>query len=257
MRRVQPSTIIDYIDGAFPEVVRKSGAVTTPYDRVAELKVLLRFVDDLDAAFLPAEKEPLVKLLVASEKIRNHVQGWDTHGSGYGGNLRGDSDRQNSVFVIREVLRFHCREMAVPEATAGLEFIDDPEYRQRLREDVASAESSFEDGQFKASTVLAGGVIEALILFELQGRSEDIQDPTLGPKRLDERTLGELLKIARSLNLFSDEALRAAELAKDFRNLIHPGRELRKAATCTRGTARSALAAMDLLINECTTRRRQ
>src|SRR5258708_7852110 len=124
MRRVQPSTIIDYIDAAFPELIRVSGASYIPYDRVAHLKVLLRFLDDLDAGFLPDEQRPLVELLVGMEKVRNHVQGWDMHGSGYGGNLPGDRDRPNPVFAIREVLRFHCKEVAVSEVTAGLEFID-------------------------------------------------------------------------------------------------------------------------------------
>ncbi|MBI2159628.1 MAG: hypothetical protein HYU25_04420 [Candidatus Rokubacteria bacterium] len=146
------------------------------------------------------------------------------------------------------------------EVTAGLEFVDDDEYRRRLREDIAGAESSFEDGQFKASTVLAGSVVEALVLFQIQRRPNRDVDAAIGElklvaKALEERALGDLLRIARSLRLFSDEALRAAELAKDFRNLIHPGREQRKALTCTRGTARGALAAMDLLINECMTPR--
>jgi hypothetical protein len=43
---------------------------------------------------------------------------------------------------------------------------------------------------------------------------------------------------------------KAANLARDFMNLIRPGREVRKSMKCDRGTARSALASIDHVIRD-------
>jgi hypothetical protein len=53
------------------------------------------------------------------------------------------------------------------------------------------------------------------------------------------------VEVAFELGLISQETKTQALLAKDFRNLIHLGREKRKAMKCSRGTARSAAAAVD------------
>jgi hypothetical protein len=44
--------------------------------------------------------------------------------------------------------------------------------------------------------------------------------------------------------------LTQADLARDFRNLIHPGRAQRTGADCDRGTALTALAAIELVVRD-------
>ena len=39
-------------------------------------------------------------------------------------------------------------------------------------------------------------------------------------------------------------------LAKDFRNLIHPGRSIRLATRCDRGTALAATAALEMVVRD-------
>lgn len=46
------------------------------------------------------------------------------------------------------------------------------------------------------------------------------------------------------------DATDQAQLAKDFRNLIHPGREVRKQMRCDRGTAHASFAALNLVISD-------
>ena len=47
-----------------------------------------------------------------------------------------------------------------------------------------------------------------------------------------------------------EKAASQARLAKDFRNLIHPGRELRTRTSCDRGAAHAAFAALHLVIRD-------
>ena len=58
------------------------------------------------------------------------------------------------------------------------------------------------------------------------------------------------IKVARHLALIEDDTEKQADLARGFRNLIHPGRSARLAKVCDRGTALSALAAVELIVRD-------
>jgi hypothetical protein len=58
------------------------------------------------------------------------------------------------------------------------------------------------------------------------------------------------IKVASSLGLIKAETEKQADLAREFRNLIHPGRSTRLAKVCDRGTALSALAAVELIVRD-------
>jgi hypothetical protein len=55
-------------------------------------------------------------------------------------------------------------------------------------------------------------------------------------------------KIAAQLNFLCSNTVTEARQCKDFRNLIHPGRVLAAEAECNRGTAFSAVAALDFVV---------
>jgi hypothetical protein len=50
--------------------------------------------------------------------------------------------------------------------------------------------------------------------------------------------------------LLSPDTCKAALLAKDFRNLVHPGRAARLNQACNRGTAYSAVGALEHVIED-------
>jgi hypothetical protein len=52
------------------------------------------------------------------------------------------------------------------------------------------------------------------------------------------------------LDLLRPDTSTAAKLAKNFRNLIHPGRAARLAQTCDRATAYSAIGALEHVIRD-------
>ena len=58
------------------------------------------------------------------------------------------------------------------------------------------------------------------------------------------------IEVAAELNLIGTETAMQCRLAKDYRNLIHPGRAQRLGQACNRGTALSAVAAVEHVVND-------
>lgn len=129
----------------------------------------------------------------------------------------------------------------------------DAALRQVLREDIASAERSFRAADWKGCTVLSGSVVETLLLWALQehenenpGVATAAGQELLGATAdLNWWNLNQLGTVARHLKVISDETFKLCDLAREFRNFIHPGRAARLARACDRGTALSALAAVE------------
>jgi len=67
---------------------------------------------------------------------------------------------------------------------------------------------------------------------------------------LENWVLFEYIEVAAELKVISDETATQARLAKDFRNLIHPGRAQRLGQECNRATALSAVAALEHVVND-------
>jgi hypothetical protein len=145
----------------------------------------------------------------------------------------------------------------IPAATAGLPFITDAQLRESIRGDIAFANQAFRGSEWKAATVLAGAAAEALLLWAIiekkskpdvqQARAARIPKSSKNP---NDWGLEEYIKVATHLGLVEDETAKQADLARWFRNLIHPGRNARLAKICDQGTAHSALAAVYLIVRD-------
>ena len=56
--------------------------------------------------------------------------------------------------------------------------------------------------------------------------------------------------VAASLKIIEPDTRTAAGLAKNFRNLIHPGKAVRQQQQCDRGTAFGATGALDHVVRD-------
>jgi hypothetical protein len=65
---------------------------------------------------------------------------------------------------------------------------------------------------------------------------------------LERWDLAEYIAVAEALTTIDVDTAQQARLAKNFRNLIHPGRAQRLAQVCDRGTALAALAAVAMVV---------
>jgi len=142
-------------------------------------------------------------------------------------------------------------------------FVKDDELRDSLRRDVSAAIRALNNSEWKAATVLAGATIEALLHWKLQeppitSASLDAavkalvaaNKSTKPNSDIDYWTLHHFVEIAAHLKVITDDTTTEVRLAQNFRNLIHPGRAARLNQTCDRGTAYSAIGALDHVIRD-------
>jgi hypothetical protein len=66
----------------------------------------------------------------------------------------------------------------------------------------------------------------------------------------EEWGLADYISVATSLNLIKPTTCQQTTLAKNFRNLIHPGRSRRLDEVCDRATALTALAAVEHIVRD-------
>lgn len=89
---------------------------------------------------------------------------------------------------------------------------------------------------------------------EINAGIEDLLEAeTFGNKpssEIETWNLFQYIHICRILGLISDNTLKQSELAKDFRNLIHPGRAIRLGQECNRSSALSAVAGIEHVIQD-------
>jgi hypothetical protein len=141
------------------------------------------------------------------------------------------------------------------ERNEALAFIDEGDLRQNLETDIRAVEDAIDRRGWKSATVLGGSVIEALLLSALLKRAEDAHRaagslPRRPPTDLHEWTLDPLTEVARSLKIVSNETADLCRTARNYRNLIHPGRNVRLSQSCDRGTALAVLAAIERVMAE-------
>jgi len=138
-----------------------------------------------------------------------------------------------------------------------LPYITDPKLKEDIARDLTSLPRLLADEQWKAATVIAGSVVEAILLAKIEeqhpkaialaasrGWTSKKTGAVLQP---DEWGLELLIQAATHLQIITDTEARACSLAQFYRNTIHPGvARIRNAAN--EGSAYSAMAAAKTLI---------
>ncbi|HVJ35191.1 MAG TPA: hypothetical protein VND94_18920 [Terriglobia bacterium] len=255
--RTTPSQVLAYIKDTWP-----APASLQPFThghRIV-LGALLELADSVPSELLTVPPADQAQFFVARTAIREVITSWQ---SGFHSvtvaPLPGLKAR-HPVFVIFDVLSRCCDE--VPSAqVSGLTFISDQDFRDLLRLDISSAMRALSNGEWKAATVISGSIIEALLLWKLKSDEPKantaaqvlVANGSLSRKpdsQLDRWTLHELIETAAHLNMIGANTAASARLAKDFRNLIHPGKAIRTGMKATLGGAQVALGALDFVIQD-------
>lgn len=173
----------------------------------------------------------------------------------------GKGHQRHPITIVRSVLA-RCPDDPVAAAVSDLPFIKDPDVRTELGQDIEEAKRSLANGEWKSATVVAASVVEALLLWAIDQRSagdrrKAIQDAISKKKlsgkpdaSLDKWVLADFIPIAAELGLIEEDTEKQADLARDFRNYIHPGRVRRKGKRCDEATAHGARSAVLLVIRD-------
>jgi len=142
-----------------------------------------------------------------------------------------------------------------------LEFMQNKKLRAILARDIRELNLAISHGLEKAPKtcmVLSGSIAEAILLSTLSRRRKKslalaatmFKKPR---KKLEEWDLFTMVKVASSFSppLISEDAIAGATQLRKWRNLIHPGRELRdakqKSISPTKARARNAIAFLQLI----------
>jgi hypothetical protein len=138
---------------------------------IGSLQGLVRLLDQVPDELYALDAINYTALLVDIQNLRSVLS--IKHSSG-------DTRRKMAVgpeepsagpilYRLRSLLS-KCPDYAPSPGIPGLVFVGDPHLQISLREDISSTHALLRSGEWKACTVMAGSVLEALLLWALQDR---------------------------------------------------------------------------------------
>jgi hypothetical protein len=262
MPRIVPSQVVDFIDSI--PIAASNGLVRMNSVGVPGLSSTLDLVDLIPDELLTMDQTSFAAFVYARAQIRDILTTWRAnHTAGHSLQPFQFSISGNPLAVIRGALA-KCSDESPAPSTSQFNFISDLDLQTNLRNDMGSINRALSNGEWKAATVLAGSVIEALLLWALlQHTSTDAtnaasslvssqtltKQPDPNPERWD---LHEYTEVSQFLGIIKTDTAKQTRLAREFRNLIHPGRSQRLGQKCDRATALSAVAGAEHVVRDLT-----
>jgi len=140
-------------------------------------------------------------------------------------------------------------------SSRSFRWLSDPDLRVIVERDYAElATILIPDGAWKSAVVLAGSILEAVLLdllvkdaarLALAKASPSAPKKKGAAKPEDEWTLDEMIKVATAISLVATgRADTFDQVLRDYRNFIHPAKETRAAHPCGEGEALMAHGAL-------------
>jgi hypothetical protein len=256
MGRVTPGEIVAFIERTLSPARTQKNYILDAGNYKNSVSALLRLADELPSELRPTDGPEYSRFILNVETLRSTLktEAWvssgDMQAPSWGRALG------NAVHDLYECLILLPNQQ-IPAATAGLLFIEDQQLRENIRADIAAAEQAFSGEGWKAATVLAGAVAEALLRWAIMEKKTDTERESAREAKIPKANrnpdwwgLHEYTVVSRHLELIKDDAAKQAALAKNFRNLIHPGRAARLNQVCNKGTAHAALAAVEFILED-------
>ena len=253
MSRVVPSQVVEIINSLFPftSTQRDGESVSLDFSYAESLAGIVHLVDQIPSELIHLNDTDYINFIINVEAIRSAVKSFEQRGNVNPLKFLPGFKRLNPVTIVRRALE-KCPDEFPSKSVTELLFISDINLRDSIRMDISTAEQSFRNGAWKASTVLAGSAIEALLLWRLkQEDPKNLQNKTaIDANQLDEKYFRHLIEASKKMGIIKPGTITLTLLAKGFRNLIHPGRSTRLGEKCNRATAYTALAALEHVVND-------
>jgi hypothetical protein len=250
MARIVPSQVPEYIDRTFPPTPSAPNTRFSAQSGHAHLLAgLLDLVNAVPSYLIQLDGPDAADFLVSLAGIRSQMESWKINPMPSLVGIQGTRGTASPLAVILECLQKCPDEPPSPE-TQELSFVSDAALRRDLRLDISTIQSSLRNREWKPATVLAGSVVEALAELpqsEVSGVATALKLPR---RSIEEWNLSHYIDATENLKIVTTNTATQARLAKDFRNLIHPGRVQRTEETCNFGTALSAAAAVEHVVED-------
>lgn len=129
---------------------------------------------------------------------------------------------------------------------SNFEFISNDTFRTMLERDKCEMESCLKAGNHKSVLILAGSIIEAVLVdFFLVFLSDNETEKTILKSPLHK-----LINMAVDENLISERTKDISTVVRNYRNLIHPGKEFRLKERVDKHSANVAANLVEIIIDE-------
>lgn len=174
--------------------------------------------------------------------------------------LAEDGDLKDTIDKARnelkaKFLRFEKLDVdAAPEMPSishqDFSFIVSIELKAIVERDIKELNSSIASKSFKSIIIMAGSVIEALLLDKLATYEAEAKAAISKSEPLEKWTLENLIDASYRLSVVNGDVERFSHAIRGYRNLIHPGLEVRRAGDITVNphTAQIAVQVLQLVI---------
>jgi hypothetical protein len=268
MAIVVPSQVVLYLDSRYPQAKQQmAGEVSSFYlqrDYAPTAQYLLTMIENIPSYLFALDGESYAEFGEAIAAIQCAIAAWNSGDNHYKLEKIPGQHKLHPFTLLRKHL-IKLKDEGISPETNELNFITDDDLRNLLRLDISNVNKALENGEWKAATVLAGSIVEALLLWKLQGYDtinpgsvksavQSLKSASTftknQPNNLEDWTLHLLIEVSAEIGLIKNETPNQCRIAKDFRNLIHPGRTKRLSILCDRGTALSSVAAIEHVIRD-------
>ena len=265
MTRVTPTQVVTTLDKLFARSP-PDGRRNLHSGQAPQLQGVLDLVREIPSELIVLPEEAFAEFTLALSTIRQKLAHWLSVGQEastlYFTGMPDVLGRDAVTVIIAALMQ--CPDEFPPAGTTDLPFIQDQQIRDGMRQDIGAANRAFQNAEWKAATVLGGAAIEALLHWKLSDPPTPIADlrraataaATSGklnkaPKpNLDDWGLADFVAVAAELGVIKEATFKAAEIARDYRNFIHPGRAARRKQVCDRGTALAVLSGLEHVIRD-------
>jgi hypothetical protein len=138
-----------------------------------------------------------------------------------------------------------------PSSNPLFDFVTREDFRASLESDYGELRSSFENRNWKAAHVLAGSIIEAILVDSL------LADPQPGDSEaaMLKLELAPAIDTCARRGILTQRTVHLSEVIRDYRNLIHPGRTIRLKDAPTEEGAQAAMALLTMVAKEVSKKR--
>lgn len=136
--------------------------------------------------------------------------------------------------------------------TKSFEFIKDPGLRNIIERDYQEIQRNVISTNWKSAIILSGGAIETLLLDMLQKDNSTALASSKAPDDPDlhKWSLNDLIEVSLDTQLVSTHVASLSHTVRAYRNLVHPGVELRKGLKIEPEEAKIALQVLNILIRD-------
>jgi hypothetical protein len=205
-----------------------------------ETKALAPLVDELTAVskefpeLLPAFDPVNYKVAMATAGMSYHLVGIKTHTALVIGRLKTAIEQPPNTPVTEK---------------RQFSFITDKSLRDIIERDYSEIQRAYIASCWKSVIILSGGTIEAILTDLLKANEAAAKTAKSAPKNDDitQWDLSQLIKVAVELGLVSTSIDKLSHSIREYRNLVHPGNELRNKLRFDAEEARIAIEVLNIV----------